>query len=277
MTRISTELTRQPKLAELLIPASEAGKVAESELILRAQIITNGSAWVVGQCASIWCERFAKGRTDEDFAKLIGMSRQQVNNRRRVYERFCSISSKLPSLTFWHFATAIAWDDAEACLEWAEENSTPLDLVSIEEMRSYRCKVLGHEESTNFADEPLAEEPEPDLPASETKTKPDQLEHDRDPAEQSGSETTTPPEYTPFRSEAKTPHEQLSDQSAADRVKAIRSGLRIITRAFEKLAEINDERIGPVLSEHVDRLLDEFDRGDEIGGLDEKTFEGMMR
>lgn len=67
----------------------------ERKLIEQASASVTKSNWTIGKCASKWCEKFADGRTDADFAELIGSSRQTVNFARRVYTRFCSRGSKL--------------------------------------------------------------------------------------------------------------------------------------------------------------------------------------
>ena len=273
-----SNLTRQPNLAELLIGDNMVEHVGENDLLQLARAVTDGAAWVVGQCASIWCERFARGRTDADFAALVGLSRQVVNNRRRVFERFCSTYSNFPSLTWSHFAVAITWHDADTCLEWAQHNSiTAADCVSVAEMCSYRANVLGHDDSPST--EPAVED-EPELPAAAGGTRVDQLEHD--PAEATAAETIEAAGNVDRwpASEANTPHEQLGEQSAEFRLKAIRSGCHSIARAFQRLAEINDTRIESILTEHVAQLLDSFAIGRpavEINGIDDATFEALTR
>ena len=46
------------------------------------------SNWTIGETASKWTERYASGRTDADFAELIGSSQPVVNTARRVHDRF---------------------------------------------------------------------------------------------------------------------------------------------------------------------------------------------
>ena len=46
----------------------------EQELIANAQVAISNCNWTVGECASKWTERYAKGRTDADFGALVGLS-----------------------------------------------------------------------------------------------------------------------------------------------------------------------------------------------------------
>lgn len=94
---------------------------AEFDLISRAQEAANSGNWIVGECASRWLSTYAKGRTDEAFGELVGLSRQQILYRRQVWERFGKIHSRFPDITWTHFKAALQWDDAEDCLNWAQE------------------------------------------------------------------------------------------------------------------------------------------------------------
>ena len=40
----------------------------EAQLIARAQMALSECRWTVGECAARWTQRFARGRTDADFA-----------------------------------------------------------------------------------------------------------------------------------------------------------------------------------------------------------------
>ncbi|GAB4158309.1 MAG: hypothetical protein Tsb009_35490 [Planctomycetaceae bacterium] len=98
------------------MPESEEG------LVSLAQFSISQCNWTVGMCAAQWTKKYAKGRTDGDFAALIGLSADQVYQRRRVSETFSDVREKYPSLKWSHFYTALNWDDAAECLQWAEEN-----------------------------------------------------------------------------------------------------------------------------------------------------------
>ena len=77
------------------IHETETITAAEQRLIDKASGAVANSNWTIGQCAHEWCEKYGTGRTDRDFAELIGSTQQTVNFARRVYARFYSRGSKL--------------------------------------------------------------------------------------------------------------------------------------------------------------------------------------
>jgi hypothetical protein len=70
----------------------------EEDLIQRAQEALNHCNWVIGECAAAWAERYARGRTDADFGNRIGLSGDQVYQRRRVWETFSDVRHDYPHL-----------------------------------------------------------------------------------------------------------------------------------------------------------------------------------
>lgn len=118
----------------------------EQQLISRAQTAVSQCNWAVGECAAKWTQKYARGRTDADFGSLVGMSGDQVYQRRRVWETFADVSGDYPALKWSHFYTALNWDDAAECLQWAEENQ-----ATVAEMKAWRRVQRG---------EDLTEEPE---------------------------------------------------------------------------------------------------------------------
>ena len=95
---------------------------SEEELVSVAQTAVSRCNWVVGACAAQWTRKFARGRTDADFGAMVGLSSDQVYQRRRVWETFGDVHGDYPSLKWSHFYVALTWDDAPECLQWAEEN-----------------------------------------------------------------------------------------------------------------------------------------------------------
>src|SRR6516164_4917977 len=79
----------------------------EEQLVSRAQEAVSLCRWVVGECASKWTQRYARGRTDGDFAALIGLTGDQVYQRRRVWESFATLRSEFPPLKWSHFYAAL--------------------------------------------------------------------------------------------------------------------------------------------------------------------------
>jgi hypothetical protein len=113
---------------------------SEEQLVSRAQEAVSQCRWVVGECAARWTERYARGRTDGDFAALIGLSGDQVFQRRRVWETFAGVRDEFPALKWSHFYSALSWDDAHECLRWAEETRS-----TVAEMRAWRRARRGED------------------------------------------------------------------------------------------------------------------------------------
>ena len=113
---------------------------SEEELIEKAQTAVSQSNWVVGECASKWTTKYARGRTDADFGILVGLSGDQVYQRRRVWETFADVDGDYVSLKWSHFYVALNWDDAPECLQWAEENE-----ATVAEMKAWRRAMHGED------------------------------------------------------------------------------------------------------------------------------------
>lgn len=112
----------------------------EQELVTKAQDAVSQCNWVVGECAAKWTTKYARGRTDADFATLVGLSPDQVYQRRRVWETFGDVYSNYPALKWSHFYVALNWDDAPECLQWAEENE-----ATVAEMKAWRRAIRGED------------------------------------------------------------------------------------------------------------------------------------
>lgn len=112
----------------------------EPELIERAQRAVSHCNWDVGECAALWTKRFARGRTDADFAQLVGLSPDQVYQRRRVWETFGDVREHYQQLKWSHFYSALTWDDAAECLQWAQDTE-----ATVAEMRAWRRAQRGED------------------------------------------------------------------------------------------------------------------------------------
>ncbi len=112
----------------------------EASLIARAQTAVSRCNWEVGECAALWTKRFARGRTDADFAALVSLSGDQVYQRRRVWETFADVYQNYPTLKWSHFYSAINWDDAAECLQWAEDVQ-----AGVAEMKAWRRAQRGED------------------------------------------------------------------------------------------------------------------------------------
>lgn len=112
----------------------------EEQLVARAQRALSSCNWEIGECAATWTERYGKGRTDADFGNLIGLSGDQVYQRRRVWETFADVHKDYPQLKWSHFYVALNWDDAAECLQWANEME-----ATIAEMKAWRRAQRGED------------------------------------------------------------------------------------------------------------------------------------
>ncbi len=134
-------------MKKVQMPESKANE-SEEQLVSRAQDAVSQCRWVVGECAAKWTERYARGRTDADFASLIGLTADQIYQRRRVWETFAGVRGELTTLKWSHFYAALNWDDAAECLRWAEETRS-----TVAEMRAWRRAQRGEDLTIDAADE----------------------------------------------------------------------------------------------------------------------------
>lgn len=128
--------------------ASPAPASSEDQLVARAQQALSSCNWVIGECASEWTQRYSRGRTDADFGAMIGLSGDQVYQRRRVWEAFADVHPDYPRLKWSHFYVSLNWDDSAECLQWANEME-----ATVAEMKAWRRAQHGEDLS-----EPSSEE-----------------------------------------------------------------------------------------------------------------------
>jgi hypothetical protein len=138
-------------MTDLDLPSAE---MTEQDLIRTAQQALSRCNWVVGKCAADWTHRYARGRTDADFAQLVGLSSDQVYQRRRVWETFGDVYADYPALRWSHFYVGLNWDDAPECLQWADENG-----ATVAEMRAWRRALRGEDLSEAPDDSQLGDDP----------------------------------------------------------------------------------------------------------------------
>lgn len=112
----------------------------EEQLVARAQDSLSSCRWVVGECAAKWTKKFARGRTDADFGNMIGLSGDQVYQRRRVWETFSDVAEQFPHLKWSHFYTSLNWEDGMDCLQWADETE-----ATVAEMKAWRRAQRGED------------------------------------------------------------------------------------------------------------------------------------
>ena len=177
-------------------PESAVGDAAETEsqLVETAQVAVSRCNWVVGRCAAEWTRRYARGRTDADFAALVGLSADQVYQRRRVWETFADVRERYETAAepgvpqkgprWSHFYVALTWDDAPECLDWAAENE-----ATVAEMKAYRRALHGEDLSA-----PAARGPADDFAGDPSVIRlPTDPVAVRDPDEYAGASGERPP------------------------------------------------------------------------------------
>ena len=106
---------------------------SEEQLISLARDAVSQCNWVVGECASNWTQKYARGRTDHDFGQMVGLSGDQIYQRRRVWSKFGKLYTEYPNLKWSFFYVTLNWEDSEECLSWANDTS-----ATVAEMRAWR-------------------------------------------------------------------------------------------------------------------------------------------
>lgn len=129
------------------VPPVTEDTESEDQLVQRAQQALSHCNWEIGECASQWTKRYSRGRSDADFGQLIGLSGDQVFQRRRVWETFADVFQNYPKLKWSHFYVVLNWEDAADCLQWANDME-----ATIAEMKAWRRAQHG-EDLSESADE----------------------------------------------------------------------------------------------------------------------------
>lgn len=130
------------------VPAIVQQDESERSLIERARQAESHTGWTIGECASLWTARYARGRTDADFAAMIGSSQQRVNEARRVHDQYGEVYRSTGKLSFSHYCTVLGSDHAADALEWAVENE-----ATVSEMRAWLRMQDGENLTTATTDD----------------------------------------------------------------------------------------------------------------------------
>jgi hypothetical protein len=245
---------------------------SEAELVTRAQLAVSRCNWEVGECAAMWTQRFAKGRTDADFAELVGLSADQVYQRRRVWETFGDVQAHYAGLKWSHFYSALTWEDAAEALQWAHEIG-----ATVAEMRAWRRALRGEDLE---APEELSELSTLAVEPSEVRA-PFDVDPERAPGELGGSrsgpvvpvvagvsrQADGADEYTPFRPDAMVapsnePRERAEptiDQAVRRLATTLERCASLITADFRRQFAKAREKEVTRLWAAVDRLTSELD------------------
>ncbi|HUG90560.1 MAG TPA: hypothetical protein VML55_06990 [Planctomycetaceae bacterium] len=223
---------------------------SEAELISTAQTAVSRCNWLVGACAAEWTRKYARGRTDADFANLVGLSPDQVYQRRRVWETFGDVYRDYTNLKWSHFYIALNWDDAPECLQWADENE-----ATVAEMRAWRRAQRGediaHEAPPDaWAGDPaVSYVPSEAVPVREPATfetvgrTGTLLAADREPepGDSRTRDTVAETPYAPFRKDAGSPAAGASEERSRSAVaeKPQPTPEQLLKRVVSSLERIN--------------------------------------
>lgn len=129
--------------AAVVQTADDVQPETERQLIDRARAALSNCHWTVGECASLWCKRYSKGRGDADFGAMVGLSADQVCQRRLVWGQSGEERDTYHTLSWSHFYVSLKWPNQSECLEWAVENE-----ASVAEMRAW-YRMQGGEDLTD--------------------------------------------------------------------------------------------------------------------------------
>ena len=237
---------------------------SEDELISKAQTAVSRCNWLVGACAAQWTRKFARGRTDADFANLVGLSPDQVYQRRRVWETFGDVYRDYTRLKWSHFYIALNWDDAPECLQWADENE-----ATVAEMRAWRRAQRGEDAAHEAPPDGWAGDPavsyvpteavavrepvpfDPEEPLDPTRAG----QSDTDSRGRRGSREAVAAEtpYAPYRKDAGSPASSEERSRAAVAEKPQPSPEQMLKRAVSSLERIN-QALTPELVKSFRRL-----------------------
>jgi hypothetical protein len=125
------EMLEDGKPVAAIVQQAEAPR---EQLIETAKSALSTCNWIIGECASSWVGNFVK-ETDATFGPNVGLSSDQVYQRRRVWEKFNDIrlDDTFLYLKWSHYYSALNWDDASECLKWARDHD-----ATVAEMKEWR-------------------------------------------------------------------------------------------------------------------------------------------
>jgi hypothetical protein len=183
----------------------------ENDLIQSARAAISSCNWEVGRLASLWTEKYARGRTDADFAAMIGLTREHIAQRREVWNQFGDQKDQRPALSWSHYRAAVAWDDAAASLDWAQNTGATRD-----EMVKYHASLSGSGSDEDATDGEPAAVTEPDKRRRKRKSQVESTE-----AQSEGEAEQGPQVIEPAVSAPALPEGPVANPSAPARVVTI--------------------------------------------------------
>lgn len=275
-------MTDKPETQLTEIDPDRFAEFTEVQLVELSRMALNACHFTIGAAASIWCTKYARGRTDADFGRLIGMTADQIYERRRVWERFgvSGLYRNFPGLDWSHYRINIARPDAPAILEWAADNKATIDTV-----RVYRRQLDGKDLNTPDDDDDIDDIDSnfgvvpPPVKRNTTPAEPitsagpevhDALEGtpDRDPAETKPTTSGDATDYSPFRKDAATPPEREPSPNQKKEAARVADGLKQLDTIARKVAAIGSGRWYDLLRDHLDNLAECARQHETPTGLD---------
>lgn len=113
--------------------------LTESGCVEAAQQSLSDCNWAIGEAASMWSAMFSRGRSLAEFGAAVGLTGEQLEQRRKVFDSYSPIARELYSNLRWsHFFAAVDWGDRDACLRWA----SGMD-ATVGEMKAWRQAMRG--------------------------------------------------------------------------------------------------------------------------------------
>lgn len=162
----------------------------EYKLVKEAEEAANGGNWKVGENACLWLQQYGRGKNDAMFAELIGLTEDQVFQRRKVWEAFGKIhkDERFRFLRWSHFRAALYLRNPVEALEWANDLRATIKEMQVwsrnnEKTVSQATGVSGPE--AQRLDASPSREGLP--PKERPRPSEDRRVRDRDPASGSGS------------------------------------------------------------------------------------------
>ncbi len=264
-----------------VVRSVDEAAMSEEQLIAAAKSCVgseSGAKWLIGRLAHEWTVAYAKGRTDADFAEMIGgLQTFQVTQRRLVYAAFGDVSTSRLNLSWTHYREAAGWDDAEEWLAEADENEW-----SVARMIQERKEAYAPVDDSYFDDEP-ANDPKPVEPvepvepakpkdkkdrAATSKTKTVEADdEDEDPATETVEPTSTlpaPPSSAHSAPATIAPDDEM-DPEEGD------SDTELCRKACNRLIKHVIPRIG-----ENGLIIDRYMRANHIGSIDTQRLNDLQ-
>lgn len=213
-----------------------------------AHAILGPTRWEIGRIASEIKE--VCGKSDAEIGDAIGLSKDQVRQRRNVWDRF---SAAYPStrLDWTHFREALSWDDADDALAWAEENQ-----ANVAEMRAWH-RVQNGEDISKPAPVSLPELKDEQIPAAPSLAVPNSETKKRTGDPQTPNIAAPVKDPAPVHRAADQPAAAKPAEPAVEPVVDVETRMLDAMRKFMQLVEeIKNKK---AMAEELRRMADELD------------------